>query len=188
MVALKAVAERRDGHARAEIRLIVASQWTYTNRLERFFVEPFTRFMLSRIARAYNFLPLEPTALGASQTNARAQSIRRVIEEARQAVRERIPLGLAPEGGDSPDGELMHPPSGAGRFMLLLAATGLPFLPVGNYVEGDKLVSNFGPLVELTAPQGLRKSELDEWASREVMMQIARLLPAALRGEYGDAG
>ncbi len=184
LAAFKPISEQRVGTASKAVRLIIASQWTYTQRWQQLVVEPATRFVIGRIVRAYNFVAIEPTALGAAHANQRAQSIRRVLEAAKQAVRNQQVLALAPEGGDSPDGALMHPPAGAGRFMLLLAATGLPLVPVGIFTDGDTLVTRFGESFQLKAPRNLNKSELDEWAAREVMTRIAGLLPANLRGAY----
>lgn len=186
IAAFKAVSDVRAGEAPGAVRMIIASQWTYAQRWQRAFVEPLTRFMIRRIAHAYDFVTIEPAELGASQAGARAQSIRRVLEAAKQAIQTGQPLGLAPEGGDSADGRLMRPPGGAGRFMLLLASTGLPFVPVGVYAEGNRLVAGFGAAFELKPPRGLGKPALDEWACREVMTRVARLLPAELRGAYQD--
>ncbi|MEP7200769.1 MAG: 1-acyl-sn-glycerol-3-phosphate acyltransferase [Chloroflexota bacterium] len=184
MAVMKAVADQRAGHAPPDLRMIVATQWTYTNPWQKIFVAPVMRFVVGRIMRAYDFLPMEPTALGASHANQRARSIRGVVVAAKQARQAQFPIGLAPEGGDTLDSALRRPPNGAGRFMLLLAATGLPFLPVGVYVSNERLVTNFGTLFALRAPPALSKGETDEWASREVMERIACLLPAELRGAY----
>ena len=82
---------------------------------------------------------------------------------------------------------MTRPPVGAGRFLLLVAAVGLPFLPAGVYAEDGLLVAHFGPPFELSAPTGIPKAELDEWALRESMGRIARLIPENLRGVYRDA-
>jgi acyltransferase-like protein len=184
MGALKAIANRRAGHALGEARVLIASQWMNPGVLGKIFIQPFTRFMLDRVARVYNFLTIAPSALGNERIGERAHSIRYVITVAKQAKCENVPLVIAPEGADSPDGAMMHPPIGAGRFMLLLGATGLPFLPVGNFIENEIIVSRFGELFQLQAPAALKKDELDEWATHEVMQRIARLLPAELRGVY----
>lgn len=184
MAALKAVAERRAGAAGSKLRVIVASQWTYQNPLQRLIAEPLTRFMVGRIARAYDFLTIEPIALGASSAAARAQSMRRILAAAHAAADTHDVLCLAPEGGDTPDGTLIHPPAGAGRFMLMFAAAGLRFVPVGAYAMGENLLVNFGEPFLLEAPPALRKSAADEWAAAQVMSRIAALLPPELRGAY----
>jgi len=189
MAVLKATAEHRSDRATgSKLRLIVASQWTYRAPLQRLIAEPFTRFMVGRIARAYGFLTIEPIALGAASAAQRAQSMRRILTAARSATQTHDILCLAPEGGDTPDGALVHPPTGAGRFMLMLAAAGLRFVPVGAYAEADTLIAAFGEPFQLTAPPSLRKGEVDEWAIEQVMGRIAALLPLGLRGAYRSHG
>jgi hypothetical protein len=185
MAVLKATAEHRsDSAAGSKLRVIVASQWTYRAPLQRLIAEPLTRFMVGRIARAYDFLTIEPIALGASAATARARSMRRILSAANAASRTHDVLCLAPEGGDAPDGALVHPPAGAGRFMLMLASAGLRFLPVGAYADADALIAAFGEPFQLSAPSTLRKSTADEWAAEQVMSRIAALLPFELRGAY----
>ena len=185
MAVLKATAEHRsDSGAGSRLRLIVASQWTYRAPLQRLIAEPLTRFMVGRIARAYDFLTIEPIALGASAVTARAQSMRRILNAAHSAARTHDILCLAPEGGDTRDGALIHPPAGAGRFMLMLASAGLRFLPVGAYANADTLIAAFGEPFQLSAPSNLRKSAADEWAAEQVMSRIAAMLPLELHGAY----
>jgi len=185
MAVLKATAEHRpDGAAGSRLRVIVASQWTYRTRLQRLIAEPLTRFMVGRIARAYDFLTIEPIALGAACAAQRAQSMRRILNTAHAAARTHDVLCLAPEGGDTPDGALIHPPPGAGRFMLMLATANLRFVPVGAYAEADTLIAAFGEPFQLSVPSSLRKSAADEWAVEKIMSRIAALLPVELRGAY----
>ncbi|MCA1554293.1 MAG: 1-acyl-sn-glycerol-3-phosphate acyltransferase [Chloroflexi bacterium] len=184
LAAFAPLAKRRASLASADVRLLVASQWTYDNHWQRALVEPLTRFVIGRIAHTYNFLTIEPNALGRAQANERAASMRHVLAAAKDARRQEQVIGLAPEGGDSADGALMALPEGAGRFMLLLAATGLPFLPVGVCAESNTLVARYGEPFQLSTPPGLAKAKLDAWAAREVMTRIAALLPPELRGAY----
>jgi hypothetical protein len=184
MAVIKATAEHRPCAAGSQLRLIVASQWTYRAPLQRLIAGPLTRFMVGRIARAYDFLTIEPTAMGATSAALRARSMRRILNTAHAAARTHDVLCLAPEGGDTPDGALIHPPAGAGRFMLMLASAGLCFLPVGAYAEANTLVAAFGEPFQLAAPPTLRKSAADECATETVMSRIAALLPLKLRGAY----
>ena len=93
-------------------------------------------------------------------------------------------IGLAPEGGDSAGGILSLPPPGVGRFMLHLAAIGLQIAPVGIYEEDGRLCLRFGQRYRLELAAGLPAVERDRCASQIVMSNIARLLPAALQGEF----
>ncbi len=186
MAVIHAVAERRAGLAPNELRWLIASQWTYDHPMQKTIMTPLVRFMLARVAQAYDFITITPVVLGATAASERAYSIRRVIESAERAKHAGYPIGLAPEGGDSADGSLRPPPTGTGRFMLLLASTGLPFLPVGVFMEDHVLVTRFGAPFPLSKPASLKKSEADRWASNDVMCQIAHLLPRALHGAYRD--
>ncbi|MBI1800877.1 MAG: 1-acyl-sn-glycerol-3-phosphate acyltransferase [Chloroflexi bacterium] len=186
MAVTHAIAVRRRLPNERPIRWLIADQWTYPDPVRRFLVAPVMRFVIGRIARVYDFLTIAPAALGDTRSYERASSIRRVLEAARLAVREGWPLGLAPEGGDSQDGTMMRPPAGAGRFMLLIAKTDLLFLPVGVFTEEGVLVTRFGDTFGLTAPPGLPKGEVDDWATAQVMRRIACLVPPSLRGVYGD--
>lgn len=182
----QATAEHMAQPGTARIRFIIASQWTFEGSPLRFILEPVTRFMVGRVARAYDFLTIEPVALGAASSAGRAQSMRHILAALHASFQTRDILCLAPEGGDTPHGALINPPAGAGRFMILCGSTGLTFLPAGAFALDDELVVNFGEPFLLRPPAGMAKRAADEWASSEVMGRIAALLPAELRGAYGD--
>ena len=93
-------------------------------------------------------------------------------------------LGLAPEGGDNPSGELCMPAPGLGRFCLLLAAAGLNFVPVGAFESEGSFRLAFGPPYSLVLPAGVPAPDRDHQAARQVMERIALLLPQPLRGEF----
>jgi hypothetical protein len=112
----------------------------------------------------------------------RADSVRKVLEVARRE--KNIILGLAPEGGDNPTGQIAMPASGAGRFALLLSAAGLQFVPVGVYELDGALCLRFGAAYKLSVPRGLSADDKDSQAARIVMSHIAALLPESLRGEF----
>jgi hypothetical protein len=113
---------------------------------------------------------------------ARAQSVRRVLDAARRE--KDIILGLAPEGGDNPTGEIAMPASGSGRFALLLAAAGLRFVPVGIYEADGALCLRFGAAYELSVPRGLSADEKDRVAAKIVMSKIAELSPLHFQGDF----
>jgi hypothetical protein len=93
-------------------------------------------------------------------------------------------MGIAPEGADAPGGRLATPPPGAGRFLLLLAAQGLPFTPAGFWEDaGGTLCLRFGKPFMLQAA-GPGSAERDRRASEQAMRALAALLPDHLRGDF----
>ncbi len=84
---------------------------------------------------------------------ARAKSVKKVLKLMKQ--NENTILGLAPEGADQHAGKLSLPPSGVGRFGLLLAGSGSAFVPVGVYEADGALCVKFGSSYRLSVPFGL---------------------------------
>jgi len=144
-----------------------------------------SRLILRRGAGVYGFTPMPPMPPRPQDVLARAAAVRAVLEYVKRA--EKPVLGLAPEGGDQPEGKLSMPAPGAGRFALLLAAAGLKFHPVGAYEQGGEFVLHFGPPYRLEISIPLPADERDRLAARQVMEHIAALLPAHLRGEFQPA-
>lgn len=134
------------------------------------------------MARVYGFTAMPPMPPRPQDVERRAAAVRRLLAFARshpQAV-----LALAPEGGDRPDGALVMPPSGAGRFLEQLARLGFPLQPVGIFEQAGRLCLNFGQPYTLALPPNLSANERDRIASRLVMERIAALLPEDLRGGF----
>ena len=115
---------------------------------------------------------------------ARACSVRRLLAFAR--TNPAAILSLAPEGGDQPAGRVNWPPSGAGRFMLLLAELGFPLLPLGFFEEDGEFFLHFGPPYLLQLPSSLDPDGKDRRAAYTVMSAIASQLPERLRGEFRE--
>ena len=93
-------------------------------------------------------------------------------------------VALAPEGRDILTGQLGWPPAGAGRFILRINQLGLPITPVGVYEQDGRLVVHFGPAYQLPNPEKSGAKEIDQKVAWLVMLNIARLLPAPMRGEF----
>lgn len=165
-----------------EIHFVMTGELTYPGKwyapLGRFF----SKIVLARIARVYGFTTMPPMPPRPRDVESRARSVRRVLEVARRE--KNVIIGLAPEGGDHPTGEIALPASGAGRFALLLAAAGLQFVPVGIYESDGALCLNFGAAYELHVVRELSTDEKDKAAAIIVMSRIAALLPESLRGEF----
>jgi len=160
---------------------LMAGAWTYPDPVRQRVVTPLTKRAFARVARVYGFVAMPPMPPRPQEVEARAQAVRRALAIASRA--QPPVIGISPEGRDSPDASLIEPPPGAGRFLLLLAAS-LPILPVGVYEEGAQLVVRFGLPFALQAPPGLTPGERDAWASERVMLAIGRQLPPRLWGVY----
>jgi hypothetical protein len=142
-----------------------------------------SRWLLGWLARIYGFTTMPPMPPRPRDVEARARSVRAMLEYARnhpQAI-----LGLAPEGGDNvPSGALTWPSSGAGRFVSLLAAQGFPIVPVGAYEEAGEFCVSFGTAYRYQVPPRSAPAEKDRHAAQTIMSAIAARLPIRLQGEF----
>jgi hypothetical protein len=167
----------------AEMHFVMTGELTYPGKWYAPLGKFFSKIVLSRAAHVYGFTTMPPMPPRPKDVQARAESVRRVLDVVRRE--KNVILGLAPEGGDNPTGQITMPASGAGRFTLLLSAAGLQFVPVGIYEADSALCLRFGTAYELTVPpRGLSADEKDKAAARQVMSHIARRLPESLRGEF----
>jgi hypothetical protein len=164
---------------------IMTDEFTYPGK----WYEPLgtigSQFLLKRIASIYNFFSMHPMPPREKDVEARAASVRAVLEYVMCAEEPAPILGLAPEGYDASDaGFLARPFQGVGRFGLLLSKIGLKLVPVGAYEAEGVFQVHFGEAYELRVPRGLSADERDRYASQIIMEHIAELLPAYLRGEF----
>jgi hypothetical protein len=166
----------------ADMHWLMTGEFTYPGKWYKPLGAIASRLLLKRIARVYDFTTMPPMPPRPRDVNARAASVRAVLEYVRHA-KDPI-LGLAPEGHDPPNGVLTRPASGLGRFGLLLSKAGLKFIPVGAYEADGVFHLHFGKLYELNIGRELSADEKDEQAARIIMKHIARLLPLRLRGEF----
>ena len=164
------------------IHWIITGELTYPGKWYAPLGMRLSRFALGRGARVYGFTAMPPMPPRPRDVEARAASVRAVLNYVRHAKNPII--GLAPEGGDQIGGCLTMPASGAGRFALLLAAQGLRFVPVGIYEAEGEFCLNFGEMYDLSIQHNLSTDEKDKQAARIMMINIARLLPVHLRGEF----
>lgn len=142
-----------------------------------------SRWMLMRLGQVYGHTTMPPMPPRPKDLEARARAVRETLVYAKQhpdAI-----IGMAPEGGDQPGGVLTMPPSGAGRFISLLAGTGYRIVPVGVYEEDGQFCLSFGMAYELSVPRGLSADQKDRQVAKVVMDAIARQLPSRLKGEFG---
>ena len=161
-----------------EMHWVVTGELLYLGKLG----SPVSRWALKRIGNTFGFTTMPPMPPRPQDIEARAKSVKKVLKLMRQTGN--TVLGLAPEGADQCGGKLTLPPSGAGRFGLLLAGLGSMFVPVGVYEAGGALCVHFGPAYRLSVPSGLSADEKDRAAAEVMMKHIAFLLPEELRGDF----
>ncbi len=167
----------------AEMHFVMTGELTYPGKWYAPLGMFLSKIALHRAARVYGFTTMPPMPPRRKDVEARAESVRKVLEVVRRE--KNVIIGLAPEGGDQPAGRLTMPAPGAGRFALLLAAAGLRFVPAGIFEADGALCLRFGAAYELIVPpRGLSSDEKDRAAARIMMGNIASLLPSHLRGEF----
>ncbi len=186
-----AIGQARPG---TPVRWMVVSEWTWPTWKHRLFITPVTRRLFPGLAHTYNLTLAPPVLNAAYSAQQGAAAVRRFLTVAKEAGRRGEALALAPEGREGEGGALTSLPPGTGRFLLLLARSGLPILPAGVREEpAGVLTLRFGPPFHLNAnanppggseTSGRVQSDLDAWAAGEVMGRVARLLPEEMRGEY----
>jgi hypothetical protein len=166
-----------------ESHWIIASEWTAPGKWYEPIKGTISRFISGRIAVLYGFLSMPPMPPRTQDVEARARSVRNILSFVGRT--EKPVLCIAPEGADMPGGKLSMPPSGAGRFMLLLAAKGLRIIPVAGWEETEGVLCiRFGAAFELALPSSLPADEKDRGAARQVMQRLAELVPHHLRGDF----
>jgi len=165
-----------------DMHWVMTGEFTYTGKWYELLGAIGSRLLLKRIARVYGFTTMPPMPPRPKDVEARAASVRAVLEFVRYA-KDPI-LGLAPEGYDPADGVLTRPATGLGRFGLLLSRAGLKIIPAGAYEADGFFYLHFGKPYELNIGRELSADEKDEQAAQIVMINIAKLLPLHLRGEF----
>lgn len=142
---------------------------------------PFLRWLFGRVAATYAHI----VVLAADMASAgRAQAVRAMVRVLRPSGGDTpAPLGLLPEGRNSPDCSLQQPEAGVGRLLLHLCRAGTPVLPAAICEVEGALTVTFGPPVLLE--RFLHASPGDAPAALDaVMTAVARLLPPSMRGAY----
>jgi hypothetical protein len=141
------------------------------------------------LARMYGFISMPPMPPHPELAEEAVHAMRSALALAGDATEQSpVILGLAPEGGDSPDGRLMLPPAGVGRFIAHLAKRGLCFVPAAVFETDGQLTARFGPAFVPDIATRETRTELDRVVSNQVMGAIARLLPERLRGPWATEG
>lgn len=164
-----------------DLHWVVTSGWVYEDYLHSGTITPISRWLLRKIAFSYDFtsMPAMPPRL--EETEQRASAVLKLLRYVRSSSQPLI--GLAPEGYDSPGGQLQQPPEGAGRLLAHLSREGLKWQPVGIYEQDGYMYLRFGPLMNPDIP-GRAHPDLDGMIAQEAMAAIASCLPDPLRGPY----
>ena len=166
----------------AEMHWVMTGEFTYAGKWYESLGTLGSRLLLGRLAHIYGFNTMPPMPPRPKDVQARAASVRKVLDFVRHA--QNPILGLAPEGHDPPSGVLTRPASGVGRFGLFLSRAGLKFVPVGAYETEGVFTVCFGEAYELYVAADLSADEKDTQAAHTIMTNIAKLLPMSLRGEF----
>jgi hypothetical protein len=166
------------------VHWIITSAWTFPGRWYRPLLKPSTEWAFRRLALAYGFSSMPPMPPDANESQARAASIRHVINFIRHTPQPVV--GLAPEGREFTGGVLGDPPPGTGRFMLQMARQGLEIAPIAIYEMGGVLCVRFGVHYSLVSENAALTENTDTALSQVVMEHIACLLPPSLRGDFGS--
>jgi hypothetical protein len=156
-----------------EVTWIMSNEWLFEGNPFAFVLRPLMRFVLRSITLAYGFVPMPTMVQGFSTPQGRTSGVREAIERVRRDPN--CILGITPEGMDSPDGNLMLPPSGVGRFLLHLQKMGLRFLPAAVFEANGCLHIHFGAPYALPVDSTLNSSEADLIARQVIMDQIKNL-------------
>jgi len=170
-----AISMRRSEAAPADAHWVMTSAWRYPEGdWRRHFVTPLTHWAFARAAKVYGFITMPPMPPSPGEVTARASAVLRTVRLAQQLAAEGGLLALAPEGRDTPE-LLGNPPAGAGDFIALLVASGLPILPVGLAEDAGRLRISFGALFVPEIPR--QRAERDRHVARQVIQAINAQLP-----------
>lgn len=153
-----------------EVTWIMSNEWLFEGNSFAFLLRPAMRFVLRSITLVYNFLPMPTMIPGFSTPQQRSSSVRQVIERLR--AQPDLVLGLTPEGMDSPDGGLMLPPAGAGRFIHHLNQMGLSIVPAAVHEVDGRLQIRFGKAYDLDQSDSVSPAKLDLLVRQQVMDHI----------------
>ena len=165
-----------------EMHWVMTAEWTAPGKWYEPIKGAYSRLLLKFLSRVYGYTTMPPMPPRPQDVEARARSVRRVLEYVKKHPD--FILGLAPEGADQVGGKLSKPAPGMGRFGLLLAGSEAEFVPVGAYETDGEFCLHFGPAYRLSIPSGLSNDGKDRMAAEIIMKKIAVLLPEVLRGEF----
>ena len=145
---------------------------------------PFLRWLFGRIASTYGHVAVPaPSFMSAGRAHAARSMLRTLRPPSGRAAP--IPLGLFPEGRNSPDHSLQRPDRSIGRLLLHLCGGDIPVLPAAVREIDGALTVTLGPPVSLRSFEAAGDEAADA-ALDKVMLAVACLLPPSMRGAYGE--
>jgi len=165
-----------------EVRWAMAGEWRARPLGPLPWPAPLLRWLFRRTAATYEHIVV-PAAdfMSAGRAHAARAMLRALQPPAGEAIP--APLGLLPEGRNSPDRSLQQLDRSIGRLLLHLCRGDIPVLPAAiREVEGALTVT-FGRPVSLE-PFQAAGDEAANAALDEVMQAVARLLPHSMHGAY----
>jgi len=165
-----------------EMRWVMAGEWRARPLGPLPWPAPFLRWLFRRVAATYGHIVVPAADF---MLAGRARAARAMLRALRPPAGEGTPapLGLLPEGRNSPDRSLQRPDRSIGRLLLHLCHGDIPVLPAAiREVEGALTVT-FGPPVSLE-PFQAAGDEAADTVLDEVMLAVARLLPSSMHGAY----
>lgn len=179
-----AVASTREPNLR-ETHWMVAAEWGQTGLGGRWMSAPGSRWLFLRAAAVWGGIALPPNP---GDVRGRARALRQVMAHLGHRRGEEEgdgePVAMFPEGAATV--ALGEARPGSGAFIHRVNSLGVRLLPVGVHDDEGALVIRFGAPF-LLPPQPPAGEEADDWARREVMASIGRLLPEPLWGRYAEA-
>jgi hypothetical protein len=165
-----------------ELHWVMTDAWRFEGNPFARQLEALSRQLFRRIAQVYGFTSMPSMPPRDDETQARARSVRSLLQHARQQPCPAI--GLVPEGYDMSGGLLGIPPAGVGRLIGHLLPYTQRILPVGIYEAHGRLCLRFGEPFRPETPNPSKPEHIDCLISEAVMQAIAQLLPFHLRGAY----
>jgi 1-acyl-sn-glycerol-3-phosphate acyltransferase len=168
----------------SEVRWAMAGEWRAHLAGPIPWPAPFLRWLFRRIAATYGHIVVPAADF---MSVGRAQAARAMLRALRPPDGGVMPapLGLFPEGRNSPDCSLRRPDRSIGRLLLHLCRENVPVLPAAIREVDGALTVTFGPPVSLEPFRGENDDAADA-ALDEVMLAVARLLPFSMHGAYAD--
>jgi 1-acyl-sn-glycerol-3-phosphate acyltransferase len=165
-----------------EVRWAMAGEWRARPLGPLPWPAPFLRWLFRRIAATYGHIVVPAADF---MSTGRAQAARAMLRALRPPTSgiAPAPLGLLPEGRNSPDHSLQRPDRSIGRLLLHLCRGDIPVLPAAVCEVEGALTVTFGPPVSLE-PFQTAGDEAADAARDEVMLAVAHLLPPPMRGAY----
>jgi len=167
-----------------EVRWAMAGEWRARPLGPLPWPAPILRWLFRRVAATYGHIVVPAADF---MSTGRAQAARTMLRALRPPAGgvAPAPLGLLPEGRNSPDRSLQRPDRSIGRLLIYLCRGDIPVLPTAICEVEGSLTVTFGPPVSLEPFQAAGDEAADA-ALDEAMLAVARLLPSSMHGVYAN--